>query len=139
MLVTPLMVDDLVAVFAVVVTAFLVYLVVTAVWRRRFGQFRKSSSQSQRATLRGQMAEKVGSLFPQFTWNPSDAHFLGQPIDYIIFDGLSEARDEGSHNPIEIVFVEAKSGSMALTPAEKLVQDAIQAKRVRYELIPLRV
>jgi predicted Holliday junction resolvase-like endonuclease len=133
------MVDDFVAVFAVVVTAFLVYMVVTAVWRRRFTQFRKSSSQSQRATLRGQMAERVASLFPQFTWNPSDAHFLGQPIDYVIFDGLSEARDEGSPKPIEIVFVEAKSGNRTLTPVEKLVQEAVQAKRVRYELIPLKV
>lgn len=133
------MVDDFVAVLAVVVTALLVYLVATAVWRKRFNKFRKSSSQSQRATLRGQMAERVASLFPQFTWNPSDAHFLGQPIDYVIFNGLSEARDEGSQKPIEIVFVEAKSGSMTLSPVEKLVQDAVQAKRVRYELIPLKV
>ncbi len=133
------MVDNLVALFAVILTALFVYLGVTTVWRKRYEQFRKSSAQSQRATLRGQVAERVASLFPQFTWNPSDAHFLGQPVDYVIFDGLTENRDGLSSNPVEIIFVEAKSGSRTLTPVEKLVREAVQEKRVRYEVIPLKV
>jgi len=133
------MVDNLVALLAVALVAFLVYLLVTAIWRRRFEQFRKLSAQHQRATLRGQMAERVAFLFPQFTWNPSDAHFLGQPVDYVIFDGLTENRDCVSTRPIEIVFVEAKSGKETLTDIEKLVQQAIHQKRVRYEVVSLRV
>jgi len=133
------MVDDIVAVSAVVITALLVYLLATAVWRQRLEQFRKSSAQTQRSTLRGQVAERMASLFPQFIWNPSDAHFLGQPIDYIIFHGLTENRDGTSSKPVEIVFVEAKSGNQTLTPAERLVRDAVERKRVRYELMPLKV
>jgi predicted Holliday junction resolvase-like endonuclease len=133
------MVEDLIAILGVVVTALVVYFLVTAIWRRRYETFRKSSAQTQRATLRGQMAERVASLFPQFTWNPSDAHFLGQPVDYVIFDHLTANRDGASSQPVEIVFVEAKSGNMSLTGVEKLVQDAVQQKRVRYEILPLRV
>ena len=133
------MVDNLVALAAVVIVALFVYLLVAAIWRRRYEQFRKLSAQSQRATLRGQIAERVASLFPQFTWNPSDAHFLGEPVDYVIFDGLTDNRDGVSSRPIEIVFVEAKSGSKTLRGVEKLVQEAVEEKRVRYEVALLRV
>jgi predicted Holliday junction resolvase-like endonuclease len=64
------------------------------------------------------MAERVASMFPQFVWNPSDAHFLGQPVDYVIFDGLMDNRDGVSSRPVEIVFAEAESGGQALTPVE---------------------
>jgi len=83
------------------------------------------------------MAERVVSLFPQFIWNPSDAHFLGQPIDYVVFDGLAEARDGVSSKPVEIVFVEVKSGNNALTPVERLVRAAVEEGRVSYHLISL--
>lgn len=133
------MVDNLIALFAVVLTAITVYLLVTSVWRKRYENFRKASSTTQRVTLRGQMAERVASLFPQFVWNPSDTHFLGAPVDFVIFHGLGGSRDTGYSKPVEVVFVEAKTGDATLTKSEKLVEDAINNGRVRYEVMHLGV
>ena len=64
---------------------------------------------------------------PNFPFDPKDAHFLGNPVDYVVFAGLRE--DNRVH---EIVFVEVKWGSSRLTAREKSVKEAIDAGRVSY-------
>jgi len=82
------------------------------------------------AVIRGKVTEHLIPYFPDFEYNPKDARFLGTPVDFIIFDGLSE----GEMN--KVVFVEVKSGKTgALSPREKLVRDCIGRGRVSYEII----
>jgi predicted Holliday junction resolvase-like endonuclease len=101
-------------------------------------EFKKHSAATQRGTIRGQILEGLFSLFPQFPYNPSDAHFLGNPIDYVIFNGLTDNRDGTINSQVEVVFVEIKSGkSKQLTNVETLVQQAIKNKRVRWEMVNL--
>ena len=39
------------------------------------------------------MAEQMAPLLPGFAYLPADARFLGDPIDYVIFDGYSAVKD----------------------------------------------
>ena len=50
--------------------------------------------------------------------SPSEARFLGAPVDYVIFDGL------GSGLLREVVLVEVKTGKSKLTPNEREVEQA---------------
>ncbi len=87
---------------------------------------------SSRRVLKGQAAEQLAPLSAEFDYLPSDARFLGSPIDYLVFDGLSE--DEG---PVEIVFLEVKTGKARLTAREARVREAVLAGRVRWEELRL--
>lgn len=83
------------------------------------------------AAVSGKVQEQLTSLFPGFRFNPRDARFLGSPIDFVVFDGL----DEGEIR--EVVFLEVKTNRSALTHRERLVRDAILAKRVSWGLLRL--
>jgi predicted Holliday junction resolvase-like endonuclease len=77
--------------------------------------------------VRGKVTEHLAPYMADFPYNPKDARFLGTPIDLIIFDGLYEDDIRG------IVFLEIKSGSSSLSPRERLLRDAVIARRVTWQ------
>ncbi|MDE0692612.1 MAG: hypothetical protein OXI55_10265 [Gammaproteobacteria bacterium] len=91
----------------------------------RFG--RQDSRQRSRAVNLGQVVEHLVPFMPDFPFDPKDAHFLGNPVDYVVFAGLNE-----DNHVQEIVFVEVKTGSSKLTARERSVRDAIENGRVSY-------
>ncbi len=93
-------------------------------------KIRQDAIKKSEAVIRGKVTEHLIPYFPDFEYNPKDARFLGTPVDFIVFDGLSE----GQMN--KVVFVEVKSGkTAALSQREKLVRDCINKRRVTYEII----
>lgn len=50
-----------------------------------------------RGVLKGKIAEQIVLLLPGFLvkYNPTDARFIGSPIDYLIFRNMSEGKDSG--------------------------------------------
>jgi predicted Holliday junction resolvase-like endonuclease len=86
--------------------------------------------------LKGKMAEQLAPIMPQFEYLPSDAKFLGDPVDYVVFDGYTDLRDgEGRPEDIEIVLIDIKSGGARLTKGQVAIAQAIQAGRVRFETV----
>ncbi len=74
-------------------------------------QAQKRSVNTSRAVLKGKMAEQLAPIMPQFEYLPSDAKFLGDPVDYVVFDGYTDLRDgDGRAEDIEIVLIDIKSG-----------------------------
>lgn len=63
----------------------------------------------------------MAPLLPEFRdlYDPADARFIGSPIDYIIFKNLSKV-DSAEEAPLEIVFVDVKTGKSALTKAQQM-------------------
>ena len=77
----------------------------------------------------GKIAEHFAPYLPGWNYNPQDARFLGSPIDFIVFDGMSE----GVIN--EIVLIEIKTGNAKLSSREQDLQDVVCLKKVKYEII----
>lgn len=97
---------------------------------------KKRSVNTSRAVLKGKMAEQLAPLFPEFHYLPSDAKFMGDPIDYVIFDGYTDFRDgDGRAEDIEVILVDIKSGQARLTQGQQAIADAIEAGRVRFETV----
>ena len=91
---------------------------------------RQDAVKKSASVIRGKVTEHLIPYFPEFEYNPKDARFLGTPVDFIIFDGLSE----GEMN--KVVFVEVKSGKTGvLSKREKLVRECIDRGKVSYEII----
>lgn len=101
---------------------------------------RKRSVNISRAVLKGKMAEQFAPLFPEFHYLPSDAKFLGDPVDYVVFSGYSEFR-EGliSEHELEVIFIDIKSGQARLTKGQQVIAQAIKAGRVRFETIRIDI
>lgn len=93
----------------------------------REARIRDDALSRSHSVVAGKATEHLAPLLPGFEFDPRDARFLGSPIDFIVFDGLSEGEIH------EIVFVEIKTGPMAaLTSRERRVRDAVDARRVRF-------
>jgi predicted Holliday junction resolvase-like endonuclease len=97
---------------------------------------RKEAITGSQRTRGGQAAEQIATLLPAFCakFNPKEAHFLGKPVDFIIFDGLEEG------DLREVVFLEVKSGArQELNKNERQVRRLIAERNVRFEVLnPLR-
>jgi predicted Holliday junction resolvase-like endonuclease len=52
----------------------------------------------------GKVTEHFIPHLPDFVYNPKDARFLGSPIDFLVFDGMTEGEVRS------VVFVEIKTG-----------------------------
>ncbi|HVM34103.1 MAG TPA: Holliday junction resolvase-like protein [Actinomycetota bacterium] len=80
----------------------------------------------------GQLAEQFVPFLPQFQYDPQDAHFLGKPIDFIVFDGLC---DDGID---QIVFIEVKSGKKkTLGLRQRHIRDCVLEGRIKFEVVPV--
>ena len=101
-------------------------IAIAVVAPRYLREARRSAIQQSRAVSRGQMYEQLVPHLPDFGFNPKDARFLGQPVDFIVFDGL----DEGDLR--RIVFVEVKTGEAKLTTRERLIRDAVREGRIAW-------
>lgn len=100
---------------------------------RRFKDAEKviklKSVSSSRRTLIGKFIEKFIPFLSNIPYEPSDMHFLGQPIDYIVFQGSGKEKIE------RIIFLEVKTGESKLSKREKSLQEAVQKKRVSWKEI----
>ena len=83
-----------------------------------------------RAVLGGKFTEQMAPYLPEFNYDPTEARFIGSPIDLIVFPGLARG------DPEEIVIMEIKTGKTSqLTPQQKKIQQLIEDGMVRWELI----
>ena len=96
----------------------------------------KRSVNTSRAVLKGKMAEQLAPIMPEFRYLPSDAKFLGDPVDYVVFDGYTDFRDgDGVAEDIEVVLIDIKSGGARLSKGQQAIAQAIREGRVRFETI----
>ena len=127
-------------IIGVIITYALLSKALEVKWTTKFDQWkiyaeeeiRKLSTEQQRASLKGKITEQIAPLLKEFKYKMADARFIGSPIDYIIFDGLSEKR------PVKIVFLDVKTGEKAqLTPVQKLIKMVVEKKEVIWETLKL--
>jgi predicted Holliday junction resolvase-like endonuclease len=96
------------------------------------GEIRKDSVNRSRSTLKGRIAEQMAPVLPDFGFNPADARFIGSPVDYIIFDGLTRVADD-KEDEIQIVFMDVKKGNGALTRTQRLIKQAVEKRSVAWK------
>ncbi|AOL16927.1 endonuclease [Sulfolobus sp. A20] len=94
-------------------------------------QIRKDALLKSANTILGRIGEEFAPFLiaDRYNVNPKDFRHLGSPVDFIAFKGLSDDKE------VEIIFFEVKTGNQNLNTNERKVRDAVNAKRVRYEVI----
>ncbi len=61
-------------------------------------------------------------IFKVFGYNPSDARFIGDPVDYVIFDGYTQIRERREDRPIRVVLADVKTGGAGLTYEQRRIR-----------------
>lgn len=103
------------------------YRLILEQWKAAYEKdIRKDAASKSRATLTGKITEHFIPYLPDFPYDPQDARFLGAPIDFIVFDGMSEGELK------EIVLVEVKTNSSSLSKRERQLRDAVNEGRVKW-------
>lgn len=96
----------------------------------------KRSVNTSRAVLKGKMAEQFAPILPEFQYLPSDAKFLGDPVDYVVFDGYTDFRDgDGTADDIEVILLDIKSGGARLSKGQQAIAQAVHEGRIRFETL----
>ncbi len=108
-------------------------------WAVKEKKLRKEIADQQRATVKGKITEQIISLLKGdvFPYNPADARFLGAPVDYIIFDGYTQVRENKSSEDITIIIADVKTGGGRLTADQRRIKRAVDEKRVKWKTIEL--
>jgi predicted Holliday junction resolvase-like endonuclease len=96
---------------------------------------RQQSVAISRRTIKGQIAEQFAPILTGFPYLPSDSHFIGDPIDYIVFNGYTNFKDNHTNSDIEVVIVDIKHNNARLSDGQKQIAKAIEAGMVRFETI----
>ena len=95
-------------------------------WEEKLPEVRQTAIKQSRSVLSGQFSEQLAPYLPDFNYKPTEARFIGKPIDFIVFKGMDEKKIE------EVIFVEVKSGKSSLNNSEKSLKDAILNGKVSW-------
>jgi len=93
---------------------------------------REDAVKRSRASIEGRVFEQLIPHFPEWNHTPSDARFLGSPLDFVVFDGLSKGKVEN------VIFVEVKSRDSKETSRQRSARKAIKEGKVSYELLEIK-
>lgn len=95
-------------------------------------QIRKEAIARARVGQLGKTLEKIAPMFPGFGHHPYDVRPIFDPVDFVIFDGYFQGE------VTDITFVEFKTGQSRLTDIQGSIRDAVDKKRVHFEVRRLR-
>jgi len=98
-------------------------------------KLREDALAKSRAVLKGKLAEQLAPMFAVFGYNPSDARFIGDPVDYIIFDGYTAVRERIEDKPIKIILADVKTGDATLTYEQRRIKQGIEQGMVEFKVI----
>jgi predicted Holliday junction resolvase-like endonuclease len=83
------------------------------------------------SSITGKVLEKIAPSLPGFPVMSADCRALFEPIDYIVFNGLSAKGKVDS-----IVFVDVKSGNARLGGDQRQIRKVVEAEKVRLRITP---
>ena len=88
-------------------------------WQKKLVSLRGKIAEKQRASVKGNVAETFAPMLGDFPFKPSECKFLGDPIDYVVFEGLDERNVTGIH------FVDVKADTADLSTHQRQIRDII--------------
>ena len=124
----------IVVLLAAVIILLIKYIYLRASFEQRIKEWlqkeedriRRDAIERSARTLSGKTLEKLIPFLDKFPYNPHDLRWLGDPIDFMIFDGYSEK------SPKQIVFCEVKSGDGNLSKSQNEIKELVEKKKVKW-------
>ena len=78
----------------------------------------------------GKILEKIIPSFRDFQFHTGDCRSLLDPIDYVIFSGLTKTGAFES-----LTFLDVKSGGARLNPVQREIQSTVERGHVEFDVV----
>ena len=75
----------------------------------------------------GFVLERIAPTLDGFTFDQNDCRAMFDPIDYVIFEGLSST---GKVN--KIILVDIKTGGARLNPKQRRIKELVEDKKMEF-------
>ena len=85
------------------------------------------SERTTKAVGIGFIYERLAPTLEGFTFNKNDCRSMFDPIDYVIFEGLSEKKKVD-----KIIFMDVKSGKARLSAKQRTIKRVVEDKKVQF-------
>ena len=108
------------------------------IWKQDFKtkeipKIKKETLKKSKSIVRGLATEHLAP-FMQNDLNPEDFRHIGNPIDYIVFDGLSSVLDGETDELKGIVFLDIKTNTSKLNKVQRRIKTCILEKKVSFQI-----
>jgi len=100
-------------------------------WEEEAGKRIEEAVQRSRAVLGGRFSEQLAPYLPGFRYDPTEARFIGNPVDLIVFPGLA------ARAPEKVVFIEVKTGKSQLSAVQRRIKELVERGEVAWEELRL--
>lgn len=94
---------------------------------------RDEAIKKSKAVILGQVSEHLAPFISKWPYSAKDVRFIGNPIDFVIFDGLTEG------DLRKVIFMEVKTNKSQLNSGQREIRDAIIAGKVAWDEVRLDV
>lgn len=95
---------------------------------RRIHLSQRSQTGAQAVNI-GFILERICPLLKAFRFDKNDCRSLFDPIDYLIFEGLSD-----SGKVSRIIFSEIKTGAARLSPKQRQIKNVVENGKVEFDI-----
>lgn len=96
-------------------------------------KIRKDTLKRSERVARGFTIENFAPFLQQ-KYSPTDFRHLGDPVDYIIYDGLTDVHQGVSDEIKEIILLDIKTGQSRLNKAQRRIRDAVDSGKVSFQV-----
>ncbi|HLD18783.1 MAG TPA: Holliday junction resolvase-like protein, partial [Candidatus Nanoarchaeia archaeon] len=84
---------ELILIIAIFIVGYLIGRHITRQkMKERIPEIREDAIKHSRAVLSGQFSEQLAPYLPDFPYKPTEARFIGKPIDFVVFKGMDEKK-----------------------------------------------
>ena len=91
-------------------------------WKEKLEKLRSEIADKQRAGIKGKITEMFAPYLEGFPFKASECKFIGDPIDYVVFEGLDNRDITGIH------FLDVKADSSELKKHQRQIKEIIEQK-----------
>jgi|SRR3989344_6936077 len=88
-------------------------------WQSNLIRLRREIADKQRVNIKGRVGETFAPFLEGFPFKASESKFIGDPIDYLVFEGLDERNIKAIH------LVEVKTDKSQLNKVQKQIKNII--------------
>lgn len=116
--------------FSIACMIFVTVVIAYVTLLKKYKTLKSKSAYSKdiaRRVIKGQLSEQLFPLLKDCPYLLSDMKFFGMPIDYVVFDGLSDGDIR------KVIFIDIKTGNAKLSTNQESIKKAILEKRIDWE------
>ncbi len=115
----------LITVFVALIFLITILILLLIAIKTKYSNLLKSIRSNE--VRRGITTEQWIPLLSQYPWDPSNFHFIGNPIDGIQFE------------EDKVILIEFKSGNSKLSPKQKSIKKLVENKQCEFQEIHLKM